>query len=116
MSFDGANSYTVYDLQNKVVKQSNDANKADPNNTVNPSIGLDGLHIFNFLQGIQKGTKLNAEIVGGHQSTLLMQLGNIALRSGETLNTNPANVHILNSKNALRYWTREYETGWEPTV
>ena len=57
-----------------------------------------------------------AEIVGGHQSTLLAQLGNIAIRSGETLNIDPTNGHIKGSKAAEKFWKREYQKGWEPTV
>ncbi|HXI00709.1 MAG TPA: Gfo/Idh/MocA family oxidoreductase [Sphingobacteriaceae bacterium] len=116
MSFNGSNTYTIFDLQNKVIKEVNDTTKIDASNTVNPSMGLDGLHISNFLDAIQNGAKLNSEIVGGHQSTLLVQLGNIALRSGETLNIDPSNGRILNNKNAMQYWSREYQPGWEPVI
>jgi hypothetical protein len=45
-----------------------------------------------------------------------MQLGNIALRTGRTLNIDQSNGHIVGDNDAMRYWTREYEKGWEPTV
>lgn len=85
-------------------------------NLSNPSQNLDVLHIQNFFDGIRKGTKLNSDIEGGHQSTLLVQLGNIALRSGRTLNIDPENGHIINDSEAVKYWSREYEPGWEPKV
>ncbi|MEX2565024.1 MAG: hypothetical protein WD431_03705 [Cyclobacteriaceae bacterium] len=47
---------------------------------------------------------------------LLGHLGNIALRSGQTLNINPQNGQILDNKEAMQYWSSEYEPGWEPTV
>jgi hypothetical protein len=43
-------------------------------------------------------------------------LGNIALRTGRTLNVNPENGHINNDDEAMKYWSREYEPGWEPRI
>jgi hypothetical protein len=65
------------------------------------------------LGGILPG---NSDIESGHQSTLLVQLGNIALRTGRTLNIDPKTGHILNDKDAMKYWSREYQPGWEPKV
>lgn len=53
----------------------------DQNNLVNPTQSLDVYHIDNLCDAIRKGTPLNADIVSGHKSTLLVQLGNIAQRS-----------------------------------
>ena len=47
-------------------------------------------------------------------STLLVQLGNIAQRSGTTLDIDPSNGHIKNNQVADKLWSREYEPGWEP--
>lgn len=110
---EGGNSYKVYDLNNKLIKEVSGSQEIGTGNLSNPSQYLDVLHIQNFFDGIRKGTPLNSDIVGGHQSTLLVQLGNIALRSGETLKIDPKNGHILNSKEAMKYWSREYEPGWE---
>jgi hypothetical protein len=70
-------------------------------------------HIRNFLNSIKSGEKLNSDIDSGHKSTLLVQLGNIAQRVGHSLSIDPKNGHILNDKDAIAYWTREYEKGWE---
>ena len=110
------NSYKIYGLDNKLVKEAKNDFVIDPRNKMNPSQGLDALHIQNFFDGIKKGTALNAEIIGGHQSTLLAQLGNIAIRSGGTLEIDPSNGHIKNNKAAEKLWKREYQKGWEPTV
>ena len=110
------NTYQIFDLNNKVVKDVKNDFVIDPRNKMNPSQGLDALHIQNFFDGIKKGTVLNSGIEGGHQSTLLAQLGNIAIRTGETLNIDPTNGHIKNSKAADKLWKREYEKGWEPTL
>ena len=110
------NTYKIFDLKNALVKEVKNDFVIDPLNKMNPSQGLDALHIQNFFDAIKKGTALNSGIVSGHQSTLLAQLGNIALRSGETLNIDPANGHIKNSKAAEKFWKRDYQKGWEPTV
>ena len=69
-----------------------------------------------FFSGIKNGAALNADIYGGHKSTLLVQLGNIAQRSGHTLNIDPSNGHIKEDKQAMKFWKREYQKGWEPKV
>lgn len=113
---ESGNSYKIYDLENALVKEVKNNRNIDARNVADPAQELDALHIQNFFDGIRKGTKVNSDILGGHQSTLLMQLGNIALRSGHTLNIDPKNGHILNDKEAMKYWSREYERGWEPKV
>jgi len=110
-------SYKLYDLENRLIKNVKSEITIDPRNPVNPSEALDALHIQNFFDGIRKGTPLNAEILKGHQSTLLCQLGNIAVRAGNTsLKTDEKDGHIINNEMANKYWKREYESGWEPTV
>lgn len=113
---DSGNSYKIFDLKNKVIKNVENNITVDPRNASNPSQQLDGFHILNFFDGIRKGTAQNADILSGHQSTLLVQLGNIAQRSGNTLNIDPTNGHILDDREAAKFWSREYEPGWEPTV
>ncbi|HEU5145557.1 MAG TPA: Gfo/Idh/MocA family oxidoreductase [Chryseosolibacter sp.] len=116
LQIDGGNSYKVFDLKNKLVKHVENTITVDARNAVNPSQQLDGFHIQNFFDGIRKGAAQNADILGGHKSTLLVQLGNIAQRSGHTLNIDPKNGHIINDREAMKFWSREYEKGWEPKV
>ncbi|MBS1669331.1 MAG: Gfo/Idh/MocA family oxidoreductase [Bacteroidetes bacterium] len=117
MEVAGGNSYRIYDLNNKLIKEVKNEVKIDARNTVDPSQALDALHIQNFFDAIRNGTSLNAEILMGHQSTLLCQLGNIAVRAGNiSFQTDPKNGHILNNEVANKFWKRDYEPGWEPTV
>ena len=112
------NSYKIFDLSNNLIKDVKNITAVDANssNRINPSPGGDILHIQNFYDAIKHGTKLNSDILGGHQSTLLVQLGNIALRTGNTLQLDPTNGHIKNDADALKYWSREYHPGWEPEI
>jgi predicted dehydrogenase len=116
IQIDGGNSYRIYDLENKVIKDVKNDLAIDARNKMNPSQALDAFHFQNFFDAIKKGTPLASDIIGGHQSTLLCQLGNIALRTGGTLNIDPTNGHIKNNKEAAKLWKREYQKGWEPTV
>ena len=112
----GGNTYKIYDLKNKLLKDVKNDFSIDSRNTVDPSRNLDALHIQNFFDGIRNGASLNAEILKGYQSTLLSLLGNIAVRTGATLKTDEKNGHILNNEEAKKYWKREYQPGWEPTI
>jgi predicted dehydrogenase len=107
------NSYVVQDLDEKVIKEVKESKAIDPRNTVNPTEGLDAVHIRNFLEAVRGSARLNAEIEEGHRSTLLCQLGNIAQRAGRSLKLNPQNGHILEDQAAQLFWSRSYERGWE---
>jgi predicted dehydrogenase len=116
IDYDGSGKYTVYDLDNKVVKAVGGApgKKVDLANSADP--GLDDTHAQNFIDSIRGNAKLNAPIDQGHCSTVLAQLGNISQRTGRTLKTDPANGHIIGDPEAAKLWTREYAPNWEPTV
>ncbi|MDR1524117.1 MAG: Gfo/Idh/MocA family oxidoreductase [Tannerella sp.] len=109
----GNDSYKIFGLDNKLVKEQNSAVAIDPRNLMNPAESLDALHINNFFDGIRKGETLNADIVSGHKSTLLMQLGNISQRAGRSLQIDPMNGRILHDREAMKLWSRDYEPGWE---
>ncbi|MBF0649869.1 MULTISPECIES: Gfo/Idh/MocA family protein [Dysgonomonas] len=113
MLITGSDGYRIFDLDNKVVKQQYSKIEIDPRNLMNPAESLDALHINNFFDGIRKGEKLNSDIVSGHKSTLLMQVGNIAQRVGRQLNIDSANGRIMHDTDAMKYWSRDYQPGWE---
>ncbi len=113
---ESGNSYKVYDLENKLVKEVRNDIAIDPRNRMNPSQALDAFHFQNFHDGITKGVALKSGIVGGYQSTLLCQLGNIAQRTGGALDVDATNGHIKNNPEAMKLWKREYEKGWAPKV
>jgi predicted dehydrogenase len=95
--------YTIYDPQRKVVESEK-------------SRGGDAEHLSNFLTAIRDGSAVNAGIEDGHKSTLLCHLGNIAYRTRQPLEIDPANGHIRNNTAAQELWSREYRQGWIPGV
>ena len=62
---------------------------------------------------IRKSEPLHSDIASGHKSTLLVQLGNIAQRVGRSLNIDNQNGRIMYDNEAMKYWSRSYEPGWE---
>lgn len=114
IDYDGSGTYSVYDLNNKLIKKVGGVQKANLSNSADP--GLDDTHAQNFVEAIRGKARLNAPIDEGHYSTLLGQLGNIAQRTGHCLKIDPATGHILNDAEANKLWSREYARGWEPKV
>ncbi len=112
----GGNTYQVYSLKNELLQDVKNEVGANAAAQTSSSQELDAIHIQNFFSGIKDGTALHSAISDGQISTLLVQLGNIAQRTGETLQIDPANGRILKNKQAMRYWGRDYERGWEPKV
>lgn len=116
MEFDGTNAYSIYDLKNKLVQEVRNDATINTSSLSSPSQQLDAIHLNNFLDAIRKGSPLNAEIIGGHQSTLLVQLGNIAQRTGTILEIDSSTGRIKNNPAAAALWKRSYQPGWEPTI
>jgi len=85
-----------------------------------PGPGDDALHFSNFLEciravGVDGPTKLpNSDIDGGHKSTMLCHLGNIAYRTKRTLNCDAKDGHIKGDPEAMKHWSREYDARFDP--
>jgi len=102
---EGGGNCRVYDEKDKLAREFK-GNQGDEE------------HIANFLAAIRNDDpdSLNQEILSGHKSTLLCHLGNIAQRTGRTLNCSSKDGKILGDEKAMAQWSREYEPGWEPQV
>ncbi|MBM52761.1 MAG: dehydrogenase [Acidobacteria bacterium] len=107
--------YVVYDRDNNEVKRST---RSQTDSALNTRAGgdLTALHINNFLESIRGNAQPNAPVDDGQRSVLLCHLGNIAQRTGSALHCDPSNGHVINNPEAMDYWGREYEPGWEPKV
>ncbi|MBI5382707.1 MAG: Gfo/Idh/MocA family oxidoreductase [Opitutae bacterium] len=116
LDYDGSGGYTVYGLDNKPIKSVgvNEGKGVDLANSKDPGLKED--HAGNFVNAIRGTATLTAPISGGHCSTVLGQLGNIAQRVRRSLQIDPSNGHIIGDAEAATLWSREYQPGWEPTV
>lgn len=109
----GGNEYKIYDQKNKLINHVTSEMSFESGNLSNPTKNLDAYHFRNFMDGIRQGTPLNAGIVDGCISTLLVQLGNISQRTGRTLSIDSSNGMIKNDKKAAKLWSRDYEKDWD---
>jgi predicted dehydrogenase len=95
--------YAILDLQNKQREKR----------TGEESLSV---HLADFLASIRDGRRPNADVDEAHKSTLLCHLGNMAYRTGSTLNLDSMNGRPQHNSAAEALWTKEYRAGWEPTV
>jgi len=107
--------YTVYDPENKVVRESITPPGTDPVDA-RADDPLTVLHVANFVEAIRTGQPLSAPIADGHRTALLCHLGNIAQQTGRALRTDPTSGRILGDDDAMRSWQRDYAPGWAPAV
>ena len=111
IAFYGENGTMVLDGGNVKVL---DANGKEVRKVAGSS--SDAPHFLNFMECVRNGGRPNADVEHGVKSTLLCHLGNIAWRTGHTLNINPENGHVKDDSAAQKLWGREYRPGWEPKV
>ena len=115
----GGDEYKVYDLSGKLISEVKSQMKEDSlqgRNTASPSLGMDSMHVADFLDAIRNHRRPNCDVELGYKSTVAMQLGNISWRVGRDLKIDPSNGHIIGDKEAQKLWGREYEKGWEPKI
>ncbi|MGD9647557.1 MAG: Gfo/Idh/MocA family protein [Pirellulales bacterium] len=75
-------------------------------------------HLANFCAAIRSGDALQAPIDEGVSSTLLCHLGNIAYRTGRTVNLDSATKQLADDRGSDQQalWSREYAPGWEVKI
>ncbi len=81
-----------------------------------PGKNIVGEHVKNFLECIRENKTPNADIAIGHASTRLCHLGNIAFRTGRTLQFDAATESLQDDKAANAMLGREYRKGFELPV
>ncbi|TXE09891.1 Gfo/Idh/MocA family oxidoreductase [Seonamhaeicola algicola] len=109
------NSYQLYGLDGKLIKQVDEKEKSATLNTAGAG-SLDVKHIGNFFNAIRVGEKQNSPIADAAISTALCHYGNMAQFVGETINIDTQTGKVKGNKKAMQYWKRDYEKGWEPTL
>jgi len=114
MVIDG-NGYVIYDMANKEIKSSK-SGATNAVDTTGPGFDLDQDHFTNFIAGIQEGKQLNSDIHDANISVHICHLGNIAHRTGRVIQCDTKNGHIIDDKEAMQFWGRDYEEGWAPSV
>lgn len=109
------NNYIAYDKDNNILKEVEEAGQSATTDTVGAGF-LDTLHMQNFAGAIKIGDEQNSPIQEGHITNLLCHLGNYSQKLGRKLTLDTSNGHILNDQEAMKYWSREYQPGWEMKI
>lgn len=108
-------SYKLYDLDGRPIKFEFETGGSATIDTMGAG-DLDGMHIANFFNAIRLDEAQNSPIADASITTMLCHLGNMAQDAGETLKIDTSTGKILNNKEAMASWKREYENGWEPKL
>lgn len=88
----------------------------DTTNAASPDALLDSVHLRSFLAAVRGERRTPSPMTEAHKSVLLCQLGNIAWFTGRALEIDPRDGRIRHDPEAMSWWGREYEPGWEPVV
>jgi predicted dehydrogenase len=105
--------YEVYDL-NGVKTSEHMVGKAAASSDLTGADSLTDSHFANFIAAIRTGEKLTQPIESGNISVTMLQLSNIAWDVRRELKLDPATGNILEDKEAMKSWGRDYEKGWAP--
>jgi predicted dehydrogenase len=109
------NGYKVFDLRGNLIKEENEGSQS-----VTTGMGGGGdsttRHILNFFQTVRGEAKPNSLLKEAAASSHLNHLANIAYKTGKNLQVDPVSGHILDQEIMKKYWSREYEPGWEPRL
>lgn len=109
------NGYWAYDNSGKLFKQVLEREHSVSTDIV--GIGaLDLYHMENFVEAIRSDEKLNSPIEEAVKSNMMCHLGNIAQKFNRTLQTDPRDGKIMNDKEAMKLWSRDYAEGWKPVI
>jgi hypothetical protein len=74
--------------------------------------GLDQ-HTANFIDCVRTRSAPRCDVATGSLAAVNAHLGNIALRTGDTLNWDAARAHFTGDRNAQRYLAPGYRSPWK---
>jgi predicted dehydrogenase len=105
--------FELYDL-NGVKTSERMVGKAAASSDLTGADSLTDSHFANFIAAIRTGEKLTQPVESGNISVTMLQLSNIAWDVQRELKLDPTTGHILDDKEAMKMWGRDYENGWAP--
>ncbi len=104
--------YELRDLDDRLIEER----KAEKPASTTDLVSIDSMtiaHFRNFIGGIRDGEQLHSPIREGNISVTTLQLANIAWKVNRTLALTGDDARIVNDREAMTLWSREYEKGWE---
>ncbi len=107
--------YEVYSLDDK----KTDERTAGKSSSSADLLSIDAMtneHFRNLIGGIRDGEKLRSPIDEGNISVTTLQLANIAWKVNRTLRLKREDGSVIDDSEAMSFWKREYQQGWELSI
>ncbi len=106
--------YKLYDRSGKLIR-SNLSKNQEAGTALGGGGDMTTLHVVNFFDAVRGTAKQNSTIEEGAKTVHMCHLANIASRMGQNLDIDSSNGKIMDKK-AMKYWSRDYQPGWEPKL
>jgi predicted dehydrogenase len=107
--------YDVFDWKGKQIDQYRTGHQTSTNDLIGQDSMTDA-HFANFIAAIHGQEQLNSPIPVANITVTMLLLSNIAWFVNRKLHLDTETAHVVNDPEAMKYWGREYEPGWEVTV
>ena len=107
--------YDVFDWKGKQIDSYRTGHKTSTSDLIGRDSMTDA-HFANFIAAIHGRENLNSPVPVANVTVTMLLLSNIAWFVDRKLHLDTATAHILDDPQAMKYWGREYEKGWEVTV
>lgn len=108
--------YKLYDRNGELVREQSSGGE-EQGTALGGGGSMSTRHVLNFLNTIRgKETDQHSPIDEGAKSVHMCHLANIAYRADKSSLETDAETGRIKDEEAMAFWGREYESGWEPTV
>jgi len=112
--FVNRSKYILYDRSGKKIKD-NESFSGEAGTALGGGGGMTTTHVLNFFEAIRGKEKLRAPIEDASISNAMVHYSNIAYRIGKGFDVDDQTGRIFD-RDAMRFWKRKYESGWEPVL
>ncbi len=113
-AFIDRNGYRIHNRNGQLVSKRETAEKVD-GTALGGAADSTQLHVQNFFDSIRGKAEQNSPIDEGSISTQLCHYANISARENDApILLDPETGRLKDRKLMKKYWSREYEPGWEP--
>ncbi|MFV9551371.1 Gfo/Idh/MocA family oxidoreductase [Algibacter sp. PT7-4] len=110
--FVNRNKYILYDRKGKLVKELDSASQ-EAGTALGGGGDTSTKHVQNMFDTIRGKTKLNAPIDDASKSMAMVHYANISYRINKGFDIDDKTGKMYN-REAMKLWSRTYESGWEP--
>jgi predicted dehydrogenase len=107
--------YDVFDWKGNQTDQYRTGHETSTGDLLSADSMTDA-HFANFNAAIRGQEKLNSPVVVANVAVTMLLLSNIAWFVDRLLRLDTETAHILDDPEAMKFWARTYQPGWEVTV